>query len=497
VAIGASRERIVRQLLTESLILAALGGGLGAALAGWATNLFSAAWHLPTDIPFVFDFGLDGRALAFTAAISLLTAVVFGLFPALQASQPGIASALKAESLTPQGEKRSRLRDALVVGQVATSCLLLICAGLALRSLGRMKNVNPGFETKNGLLATVTPSLLGYDEARGRDFYRRLLDKVSNLPGVTAASLGHYVPLEFSAGGGNVYVDGHETRPGQAPDSVYWSTVAPRYFETMGTRIVEGREFTRADDASALPVAVVNEAFAKRYWPGESPLGRTLRTETPDAPAITVVGLVTTAKERTLTEAPEPHLYRPMAQRYPSAATLVVRAEGDARNLVPAIREAVRTLDPEVGLTDVKTLEQLVEGRALAGTRFGTGLAGVFGFLALGIAMVGLYGVLSYAVSRRVREIGIRMALGASRGGVLRLVVGQGMRLAAIGMTLGTIGAVAAARLLSSILYGVGGADVGIVAVVLASLAGVAALASYVPARRATRIDPITALRYE
>jgi predicted permease len=497
VAIGASRERIVRQLLTESLILATLGGGLGIALAGWATNVFSASWHLPTDIPFAFDFGLDGRALAFTATISLLTAVVFGLFPALQASQPGIASALKAESLTPQGEKRSRLRDALVVGQVATSCLLLICAGLALRSLGRMQKVDPGFDTRNGLLVTVTPSLLGYDEARGQVFYRRLLDSVSSLPGVTAASLAHYVPLEFSAGAGNVYVDGREVRPGQPADETYWSTVAPRYFETMGTRLLEGREFTPADDASALPVVVVNDAFAKRYWPGEDPLGRTLRTVTPDAPAATVVGVVATAKERTLTEAPEPHLYRPLAQNYPSAATLVVRSNGDARSLLPAVRDAVRALDPEIGLTDVKTLEQLVEGRALAGTRFGTGLAAVFGVLGLGIAMVGLYGVLSYAVSRRVREIGIRMALGASRAGVLRLVVGQGMRLAAIGMVLGTIGAVAAARLLSSILYGVGGADVGIVAVVLAALAGVAALASYVPARRATRIDPITALRYE
>jgi len=228
-----------------------------------------------------------------------------------------------------------------------------------------------------------------------------------------------------------------------------------------------------------------------------SPLGRTLRTEAPDAPALRVVGVVATAKERTLTEAPEPHLYRPIAQSYPSAATLVVRGEGDARSLLPAIRETVRALDPGIGLSDVKTLEQLVEGRALAATRFGTGLSGLFGVLALVIAMVGLYGVLSYAVSRRVREIGIRIALGAGRGEVLRLVVGQGLRLAGLGMGLGTVAALAVARLLSSLFYGVGAADVLVFAVVLAALAAVAALASYVPARRATRIDPITALRYE
>jgi predicted permease len=496
-AIGASRDRIVRQLLTESLLLAVLGGGLGMALAGWATSWFSASWHLPTDLPFALDFGLDGRALAFTAAVSLATAVVFGLAPALQASHPGIASALKADSLTPGGEKRSRVRDALVVGQVATSCLLLVCAGLALRSLGRMKTVDPGFDTRNGLLATVTPSLLGYDEARGQAFYRQLLARVTSLPGVRAASLGHFVPLEFSANGGNIYVEGRETRPGQPPDSTFWSVVAPRYFETMGTRVLEGREFTPADDAAAPRVAVVNEAFAKRYWPGRSPLGTTLRAEGPDAPPLTVVGLVATVKERMLGEAPEPYLYRPIAQSYPSGATLVVRGEGDATALLPAIRGALRALDPEVPFSDVKTLEQLVEGRALASTRFGTGLSGIFGLLALGIAMVGLYGVLSYAVSRRVREIGIRMALGASRGEVLRLVVGQGMRLAAAGVGLGTAAAVAVARFLSSLFFGIGTADAAVFAVVVAALAGVAFLASYVPARRATRVDPLAALRYE
>jgi predicted permease len=497
VAIGASRDRIVRQLLTESLLLAALGGALGTGLAGWATSWLSANWHLPTDIPFALDFGLDGRALAFTAAASLVTAVVFGLAPALQATQPGIASALKTESLTLHGEKRSRLRDLLVVGQVATSCLLLICAGLALKSLGRMRRVDPGFDTRSGLLATVTPSLLGYDEARGQTFYRQLLARVTTLPGVRSASLAHYVPLEFSANGGNVYVEGRETRPGQPPDSVFWSVVAPRYFETMGTRVLEGREFTAADDAWSPRVGIVNEAFAKRYWPGESPLGRAVRTNTPEAPPLVVVGVVATAKERTLTEAPEPHLYQPLAQSYPSGATLVVRGEGDARSLLSAIRETVWTLDPEIALSDVKTLEQLVEGRALVFTRFGTSLSGIFGVLALGIAMVGLYGVLSYAVGRRVREIGIRVALGASRGEVLRLVVGQGMRLAAVGMALGIAAAVAVARLLSSLFYGVGRADIAVFAVVVAALAGVAFLASYAPARRATRIDPITTLRYE
>jgi predicted permease len=497
-ALGAERRHLVRQLLAEGGLLALGGGALGALLAWAGTEALAAAMVLPTDIPLVFEFGLDGRGLAYTLAVSLAAALASGLTPALQAARTDVVHGLKNDGRAGSGSRHSRLRQALVVSQVALSCLLLVSAGLALRTLQAVGEVKPGFETRGALLVSVAPGLQGYTDERGQAFYRQLLERTAALPGVRSASLARFLPLDFSGSGGTVYVDGHHSRPDVQPESVGWARVAPGYFEALGTRILDGRGFTWDDGPSARRVVVVNETLAKRYWPGASPLGRSLRLDGAESEPLEVVGVAQDGKYRDLFEAPQSYLYLPLAQDYRGDATLVVRGQtADPTGLLPALREAVRGIDADMPLYDPKTLEALVAGRAMLAPRFAAGLAGVFAVLALVLAMVGLYGVVAFGVARRAREIGIRLALGASPARVRRMVLAEGARLCAVGAALGLAGALAVSRLLSGLLFGVSAVDPATFALVPAGLVLAALLAAYLPSRRATRLDPVTALRSE
>ncbi len=497
-ALGASRGRLVRQMLVESAVLAGAGALLGVLLAVWGTDIVGAALRLPTDIPFAFEFGIDAPVLAYAAMTTIVAALAFGLVPALRASEGAIATTLKDGS-PGAGAGRGRLRGALVVAQVAVTCVLLVVAGLAGRTFGAVRGVAPGFVTRGGVLASVSPTLERYDRDRGRAFYRDLLARVRAMPGVTSAGLVASMPLEFSSFGSSVHVEGREPRPGgEGAWSAGWSAVSAGYFDAAGTRLLRGRDVGAGDTLGAPLVAVVNRTLAERAWPGADPIGRRLRLDTPDAAAVEVVGVVEDGKYRALTEVPQPYLFLPLDQKYPDGATLVVRtAADDPLTIVPALRGALAELDPEMPLSDVKTMDQLLAGRALLIPRLAAQGAGALSLLTLALAVVGLFGVVSYSVSQRVREIGIRMALGAPRAVVLRLVLGEGLRLTGLGLAVGVPAAAGAALVIRGLLYGVGVADPGIFAGIVVLLVVVTLLATLLPALRAIGVDPSNALRAE
>jgi predicted permease len=493
-ALGGSRARLVRQLLTESLVLAALGGAGGVMLAVWITGALGAALRLPTDFPFVFEFAVDYHVLLYAFGVSLATGLLFGLAPALQASGGSLVGALKVDGITAGGTHRSRLRAAMVTGQIALSFVLLVGAGLTVRTLRAVKTVQPGFDPHGGLLVSFAPGLQQYTRSQADRLYANVLQRVRQIPGVAAASLAQFVPLEFSGSGGAVLIDGRDNPPGG--EVLGWSVVTPGYLATMRTALVDGRDFAAADDSAAQPVVIVNRTAAQRFWPGASAIGRTLRF-TAAGPAVTVVGVTEDGKYRNLTETPRPYLFLPLAQNYRGSVTLVVRTGGNPMDLVPPVRQAFAVLDPEMPLFDVKTLEGLIVGRALLGPRIAAQMAGVLGLLALALTVVGLYGVVAYAASRRAREFGIRMALGARPADVLALVLRQGVRLVAIGVGAGAVAALGVSRALRSLLFGVGTTDPLTYGAAVAVLTAVALAAAYLPARRATKVDPMVALRYE
>jgi len=497
-AVGASRWRLVRQLLAESALLAFLGGLAGIGVALWAGDAVASLLRLPTDVPFVFHFGVDPHVLGYMACMAAASGLVFGLVPALQAVNPSLAGELRGDASSARGPHRSRLRSALVIGQVAASCVLLVTAGLAVRTLGALRRVDPGFQIDRALLVGVTPDLQRYDRARGQVFYRTLLQRVRALPGVQAAALVQYVPMDFSSNGGPVFPEGYEN-VGRAHDveSSYWSLVSPGFFEAIDIPLVSGRDFTAQDDSAAPGVVIVNEAFAHRYWPGRPALGQRVRVRSADATPLTVIGVARDAKERSLAETPQPKVYLPLSQDYDGQATLLVRSAGAPAAVLPAVRGVITGLEPRMPVKDVRTMHELLAGRALLLPRFAASLAGGFGILALVLAVVGLYGVVSYTVGQRVKEIGIRVALGADRRRVARMVVGGGLRQASLGVAIGLALALAATRLLHGLLFGVGTADALTFGAVAVGLTGVALAASWIPARRAARVDPMVALRSE
>jgi putative ABC transport system permease protein len=499
VALGASRWRLVRQLLTESLLLALAGGAAGLLLAVWILGLV-AAYRPPLDVPVWIEAAVDWRVLLFALGASLLTTVLFGLAPALQATRTDLVPALK-DAGGQAGRSRSRLRGALVVAQVTLSLVLLVAAGLTLRALARLQTTSPGFAVENGLVASFDLGLQGYDKARGREFQRRLVERVRALPGVRAASLTDLFPLSLNYSSNDVYIEG---RPGSRGANVPLAMVASvehEYFDAMGIPVVAGRPFAERDDERAPHVVVVNETFARRFFPGADPardaIGKRMSFRGDEGPWNEIVGVAKDGKYWTIGEAPQMFVYSPTAQGYDPAVTLVVRtAGGDPRSLVPALNAEVRAMDPELPLYDVKTVEAHM-GVSLFPARVAAALLGGFGLLALLLAGMGVYGVVSYAAAQRTREIGIRMALGARRGDVLRLVAGRGMLLVGLGVCLGLVGAFALTRFMEGVLYGVSATDPVTFALGVAVLLGVALLACLVPARRATKVDPMVALRYE
>ncbi|MDX1393269.1 MAG: ABC transporter permease [Gemmatimonadota bacterium] len=490
ISLGASSGAIVRQLLTESLVFSAVAGLAGLGLAAVATRVLGQV-RPPIDGPWAFQVALDTSVLWFTLIVSVVAGILFGLAPALQAAKPDTVAAVKGASADRPG--RSRVSSGLVVVQMALSLLLLISSGLFLRSLQGATRIDPGFDDPGGLaLTSLDPLLQGYDEARSREFHERLLEEVNALPEVRVAGLTTTLPLGLSGSDRDVDIPGYEFAEGEMR-YVRYAQITEGYFEAMGIRLAEGRGFDRRDNEDAPHVLIINQRFAERFWPGEPALGKVVRLSGEEHE---VVGVVATGKYQSLGEDPTEYMYLPERKHFRSSVSVVARTNGAPDLALRRIRETVRALDPDMPVYDVRTMEDHM-GLALLPARLGGSVLGMFGILGLILAAVGIYGVMAYSVAQRTKEIGVRVALGADRGRLVRLVLREGMKLAVIGTVLGLLAAAAAARLVSGMLYNVSSLDpVAFVGVPLL-LTGVAALAVYLPARRAARLDPIRALKTE
>ena len=492
-AIGASRWRLIRQLLTESVLLAALGGLIGFVLAYWLVGVLTGL-KPPIDIPLSTDLQIDYRVLLFTAAVSLLTGVLFGLLPALQATKPDLVPALKDET-SIGGYRRAWLRNGLVVFQVSLSLLLLICAGLVLRSLQQAQLLNPGFVPHHAIEMSFDLNLQGYDAPRTKEFKRTLLERARALPGVEYAGFSNYVPLTLNINSNGIFVEGAPPERGANIPSAMTSSASPGFISALGMELLQGRDFTEPQDARPRE-AVINETFARRFWPGQNALGKRFNFEGAGAPWIEVVGVMRDGKYFSLSEDPTPFVYTSLRPENGSYLTMIVRTASEPQAAIAALRAEFQQLDANLPVYNVKTLTEHMS-LPLFPARIAAVLLGSFGLLALILAAIGIFGVMSYSVSQRTREIGIRMALGASSVGIVKLVVGHGFKLVVVGMAIGLIGAFTGTRLMSALLYGVSATDTVTFTVIAVLLTSVALVACYLPARRATKVDPNEALRYE
>lgn len=492
-ALGAGRLRVLQQLLTESVLLAFLGSVVGLALA-YGTVEFSRL-NMPVFWGFTpIELQMDWRVLVFTLVLSLLTGILLGLLPALQATRPDLIPALKNES-TLGGYRRSRLRNLLVVAQMSLSLVLLLCAGLVLRGLQRAQQIDPGFNPVGAVEVTFDLGLQQYDRERGREFQRQVLERVRSLPGLQAATLTAHPPLlSRESGARGVFIQGDEPKTSAKAPIVLTTSISLDYFRTMETHLLQGRDFTAQDDAQSSPVAIVNETFARRFWPGENPLGKRFNFTT--GKWIEIVGVAQDGKYSSVAEKPELFAYLPVTQNYENQITLIARGTGDPNLLLAAIRNEIRGLDGNLPLYDARTMVEHME-LPLAPARMAATVLGGFGVLALLLAAIGVFGVMSNAVTQRTREIGVRIALGADSKEIIKLIVGQGALLVGAGIVIGLGGAGLGTRLLANLLFGVSALDPLTFFGVTALLAATAFLACYLPARRATKVDPMVALRQE
>jgi predicted permease len=498
-ALGASRRRLVLGLLAESLALSVLGLLAGFAIARGGILLLSR-FPLPFEVPLNLELGLDRRVLLFTLVISLAATVVSGLFPALATARADLRTALQQQAgSSGRSFRHSRLRSGLVVAEVALSLVLLAGAGLFLRTLVRAQSIDLGLRLDNVLVLSVDFNSMGlrYDESKATQFYRSALERVRSLPGVVAATWGGDVLLArrrlliwFVKDGTTVSGDADWIRADA-------NVTGPRYLETLGIRLVRGRDFTdRDNESSPIGAAIINETMARRYWPGEDPLGRRVRLRHRERELYEIVGIAGDVRQRSIWGEPAPYLYVPVYQRYFPVMMLQVRTEGNPMTMLPVLERELAALDPDLPVFDAKTLRaQMAE--ALAVERTAAALLGAAGLLALILSVSGVYSIMAYSVARRTREIGIRMALGAHQRAVLAMILKQGMALAVLGILAGIGAAWALSRLIAGYLHGASPADPLIYASVIVILAAAAALACYVPSRRAARIDPATALRRE
>jgi putative ABC transport system permease protein len=496
-AMGAGRIRVVRQLLTESLLLAIVAGILGAALAFWGSDVLVRL--SPENLPRVGEIHIDGWALAFTAGLSLLTGILFGLAPALQSTHSNIVEALKEGSLSmTAGRSRHGLRSSLVIVEMALALILLVSAGLLIRSLIRLQDVNPGFDPHNVMTASLDLPDAKYSDPKKAEFFRGLIPQLQAIPGVQSAAGVFPLPMSGDEIRTSFQIEG---RPVAKSDEPHTSIrcVTPNYFTAMRIPLLQGREFTERDEASSTKVLIVNQAFAQQFFPGENPIGQRILAGIANAgepPMREIIGVVGNVKFEDLTSEFSPESYIPYGQLQFGSITIVVRSSKNPQGLAKPIAAAVQSLDKDLPTYASKTVEQYLDG-TIAVPRFNTFLLAIFAALAMVLTAVGLYGVISYTVAQRTHEIGIRMALGAQPGDMMRLVVGQGMRLALFGVGVGLIAALGLTRFLSSLLFGVSSTDPVSFAAVVAMLFTVVLLACYIPARRAMRVDPMIALRYE
>ena len=500
VALGASGWRLTRQLLTESLLLAAIGGGLGVLLAHWGTNFI--AYQLPDSIPRLHEAYADMRVLGFTLAVSLLTGLLFGLAPALRASRLNLTEALKEGDRGSSGG-RQRLRSVLVVTEVALTLTLLVGAALLIQSFRRVLQVDPGFQSEN--LLTMQVSINNPDGRQVSNFFQQLQENVRRLPGVKSVAVSNGVPLGVANSPIFIIIGRPLPEKGKEPGATRY-TVSSDYFQTMGIDLLKGRVFNAQDTPETPPVIIIDEALVQQHFPNEDPIGKRLSQSTSGTPSYEIVGVVRHVEHRSLEESQadrRPQIYTSFNQipvdslpGFTRRINILTRTDVEPSSLAPAVRGQIAALNKDQAVFNVRTMDQIVS-QSVAPRRFSMLLLTVFAIVALALASIGIYGMLSYAVAQRTREIGLRMTLGAQRGNVLRLVIGQGMKLAIVGVALGLIASLALTRTMANLLFGVSAKDPLTFAAIALLLAVVALLACWLPARRATKVDPMVALRYE
>lgn len=494
-AIGAGRRRLVRQLLTESLLVA-LAGGLAGLIVAQAGIAFLSRIQVPTDLPIVLSIELSRRVLLFSLAASVLSALLFGLTPAIQSVRTDLVPALKSADADRVGKRRLWGRSSLVVIQVALSLVLLVSASTMLRGFRRMLLAGPGFRTDHLVMMSFDPTLVRYTQAQADQFYQQLEDRTRTLPGVKSAALTYVIPMAPNQDVANIVPEGHQFPKGTESATVFADSCDEHYFDTLGIPIRRGRGFRETDTAKAPLVAVINEKLASHYWPGQDPIGKRFRLNDRNGSWVEIVGLAKTTKYLWIAEPPTDFVYFPVKQRPRPRMTLVAESLADPGSLVAALREVVRGLDSSQPIYDVRTMADFYDKRAVSVPGLIIQTVGTMGLMGLTLAMVGLYGLVAYSVAARTREIGIRMAIGAGSGLVLRMVLRQGLTLAFIGIAVGLLLSYAAVRLIASIFNG-SGTDVMTLVLVPIGLLAVTLLATSVPARRAAKIDPMRALRYE
>jgi predicted permease len=497
-ALGAGQGRLVRQYLTESLMLAFLGGGAGLILASWASGFLSSL-SLGTDLPLRFDFRPDGRVYLFALAAVFVTGLIVGMMPALRAARTNVSSVLHEGGRgSSSGPRRQLARNALVVAQVAGSFVLLIVAGLFVRSLAKAEKMNLGFNPDHVLDLSVDVEQVGYKEPQAREAYRDIENRIRALPGVQSVAEAFTVPMGYVGADDRIWIQEHPYAAGQQPPEIPFNQISPSYLDTLQMPLLRGRKFSNADSEKAPPVAIINETMAKKFWPNEDALGKHFSSKGANGPFMEVVGIVKDAKYQNLTEDPHAFYYVPFEQSYNSLRTIHVRTSVPPESLGLQIESVIHQVVPDVPITEVKTMNEALQGaNGFFLFRFGAQLTTTMGLLGLILAVVGIYSVVSYAAAQRTQEIGIRVAMGASPREILKMVLRQGLGVVGIGLAVGLLVAFAGTRVMSNLIVGIKPTDPLTFAVVVSLLTAIALFACWIPARRATRIDPLVALRYE